>query len=241
VMSDEDIVGLNEPVGDDAGGNGAPSTETLTPNPIGSSSAGETRPSAADQVVPTAPSSGDQKKKHIVLETKRKHDKAVDDQVIIELPPYRGPRSLLDIVDVEHIFGCLFEAFRHISQASRTDTPAGDDIQSSKRAQAPSLKKLLVPKYVTALLAYSVVNIDPYSDITVIHRKPSMSGPPKPTTKLVTILKTVAVVSSTEGGTGRTVLSIADAWDSSRRVIDFLEGLKNREGTPFVPLLLHPP
>jgi hypothetical protein len=47
-----------------------------------------------------------------------------------------------------------------------------------------------------------------------------VSGPLKPTTKLVTILKTAApvaaaAVSSSEGGTGRTVLSKADAWDSS--------------------------
>jgi hypothetical protein len=77
-----------------------------------------------------------------------------------------------------------------------------------------------------------------------------VSGPPKLATKLVNILKTAApvataAVSSSEGGTGWTVLSTADAWDSSRRVTDFLEGLKNREadqeGTPFVPLLLLSP
>jgi hypothetical protein len=112
------------------------------------------------------------------------------------------------------------------------------------------LKKLLVPKYVTALLAYSVINLDPCSDIMAIHRKPSTSGPSKPTTKLVTILKTVApvaaaAVSSSEGGTGWTVLLTANAWDSCRRVTIILEGLKNREanqeGTPFVPLLLGSP
>jgi hypothetical protein len=46
-----------------------------------------------------------------MLGTMRKHNKAVDDQVIIKLPPYRGPRSPLYIVVVEHIFGRLFEAF----------------------------------------------------------------------------------------------------------------------------------
>jgi hypothetical protein len=51
------------------------------------------------------------RKKHIVLGTKCKQDKAVADQVIIELPPYGGPRSPLDIVTVEHIFGRLFETF----------------------------------------------------------------------------------------------------------------------------------
>jgi hypothetical protein len=62
-----------------------------------------------------------------VLETKHKHDKAANDQVIIKLPPYHKPQSLLYIVVVEHIFGRLFEAFRHISQAVMTDNPAGDD------------------------------------------------------------------------------------------------------------------
>jgi hypothetical protein len=111
VLSDEDNVGPNKPIGDDAGGNRAPSAETLAPNSIGSSSAGETYPSAADQAVPIAPSGGGQKKKRVVLGTKRKHDKVADDQMIIELPPYRGPQSPLDIVVAEHIFGHLFEAF----------------------------------------------------------------------------------------------------------------------------------
>jgi hypothetical protein len=105
-------------------------------------------------------------------------------------------------------------------------------------------------EYVTALLTYFIVNLYPCSDLTAIHRRPSMSGQPKPTTKLVTILKTAtptaaAVVSSSEGGTGQTVLSTVEACDSSQRVTDFLEGLKNQEadqeGTPYVPLLLPSP
>jgi hypothetical protein len=35
----------------------------------------------------------------------------------IELPPYRGPRSLPDLVPSEIIFGHLFEAFRRMLQA----------------------------------------------------------------------------------------------------------------------------
>jgi hypothetical protein len=110
-LSDEDNARPNEPIGDDAGDNEAPSTETLAPNLIESSSAGETRSSATDQAVPTAPSGDGQKKKCVVLGTKHKHNKATDDQVIIELPPYRGPRRPQDIVVVEHLFGRLFEAF----------------------------------------------------------------------------------------------------------------------------------
>jgi hypothetical protein len=96
-----------------------------------------------------------------------------------------------------------------------------------------------VPKYVITLLAYSAINLDPYSDITAIHRRPLASGQPKPATKSVTILKTAAA-SSLAGGIGWTVLSIADAWDSSRCVTEFLEGLKNteadQEGIPFALL-----
>jgi hypothetical protein len=110
-MPDEDNVGPNEPIGDDAGGNGAPSAETLAPNPIGSSSAGKTCPLAVDQAVPTAPSVDGQKKKCVVLRTKRKHEKVVDDQMIIELPSYHGPRSPLDIVVVEHILGVSLKFF----------------------------------------------------------------------------------------------------------------------------------
>jgi hypothetical protein len=69
-----------------------------------------------------------------VLRTKRKQDKTVTDQVIIELPPYCGPQSPLDLVIVEHIFVRPFKAFRHVSQTTRTDTLARDDAQPSKRA-----------------------------------------------------------------------------------------------------------
>jgi hypothetical protein len=100
----------------------------------------------------------------------------------------------------------------------RTDVPAGDDAQPFKRARAPPLKKLLVPKYVTALLTYFVINLYPYSDLMAIRRRPSASDPLKPATKPVTILKTTApvaaaaaAVSSSEGGTSRTILSTADA------------------------------
>jgi hypothetical protein len=87
------------------------SVETLAPNPIGSSVAEESRPLVADQTSSTAPSGGGQKKKNVVLGTKRKQDKTAVDQVIIELPPYHGSQSPLYLVVVEHIFGRLFKAF----------------------------------------------------------------------------------------------------------------------------------
>jgi hypothetical protein len=74
--------------------------------------------------------------------------------VIIELPPDRGAQSPLDLVAVEHIFGRLFEAFQHVSQVARTDTSAGDDAQPSKRARVPSLRRMIVPKYVMISLLF---------------------------------------------------------------------------------------
>jgi hypothetical protein len=85
--------------------------EALTPNPIGSSLVGEPYPSTTDQTTTIAPLGIGQKKKRVTLGTKRKQNKAPTDQVIIELPPYHGPQSPLDLVVVEHIFGHLFEAF----------------------------------------------------------------------------------------------------------------------------------
>jgi hypothetical protein len=131
-----------------------PPIETLAPNPIRSSLMKMSRPSTADQTTTTAPSSGGQKKKRVALGTKCKPDKALADQVITELPPYRGPRSPLDLVAIEHIFGRLFEAFRHVCQAVRSGTSAGDDAKLSKRARAPPLKKMIVPKNMMILLLF---------------------------------------------------------------------------------------
>jgi hypothetical protein len=64
----------------------------------------------------------------------------------IELPPYRGPRSLLDLIIVDITFGRLFEAFRRISQATITGTSVDDDIQPRKKMHLPSLKKVLMPR-----------------------------------------------------------------------------------------------
>jgi hypothetical protein len=104
---------------------------------------------------------------------------------------------------------------------------------------------MIVPKYVIILLIFSIFNFNIHSNIMVVHRKTSVSGQPKPTSTQVTAHKATAVMaataaSSSAGGTGWTILSTADAWDSSWRVTEFLEGLKNREadqeGIPFALL-----
>jgi hypothetical protein len=69
----------NEPAGDDAGGQGAPSTEPIAPNPIRSSMAEQIRPSVANQATTVVPSgSGQQKKKRVVLASKRKQRASSD-------------------------------------------------------------------------------------------------------------------------------------------------------------------
>jgi hypothetical protein len=57
-LSHEDSNGQEKPTGDDAKGEGVPPVETLAPNPIGSSLAGESCPSVTDRTTATAPSGG---------------------------------------------------------------------------------------------------------------------------------------------------------------------------------------
>jgi hypothetical protein len=54
------------------------------------------------------------------------------DQVMtqVELPSYHGPRSPLDLVAIAIIFRRIFEAFRHISQATASDTLVDDNTRS---------------------------------------------------------------------------------------------------------------
>jgi hypothetical protein len=63
--------GQSKPTGDEAEGKGTPSTELITPNPIDSSVAGDTRPSVVGQIVAASLGSR-QKKKHVPLASKRK-------------------------------------------------------------------------------------------------------------------------------------------------------------------------
>jgi hypothetical protein len=113
--------------GDDVEGPGIPSIEPITSNPIGSNMAAPVCPPAADQHVSAAPPSGGQKRKRIRLASKRKIPTS-SDQVITELPSYHSSHNRSNLVSVNLIFGRLFEAFQHISQAIGTDATAGADI-----------------------------------------------------------------------------------------------------------------
>jgi hypothetical protein len=136
--------------GDDVEGHGIPLIEPITSNPIGSNMAVLVRPPAADQPVSAAPLSGGQKRKCIMLMSKRKTTTS-SDQVITELPSYRGSRNRLNQVSVNLAFGRLFEAFQHISQAIRTDATAGANTQPAKKPRAPSMRRILASNYVMFL------------------------------------------------------------------------------------------
>jgi hypothetical protein len=151
-LFDSNHDGQYDPTGDDDGGQGAPSVEPTVPNLIGSGMAEQVHPSTADQLTTAAPLGNTQpKKKRFVLISKRKHH-APSDQVTTELFQHHVPRSPLGLVAVKLIFGCLFEAFQRLTQAARTDTSAGADTQPAKRLRAPSMRRMLAPRYVTILI-----------------------------------------------------------------------------------------
>jgi hypothetical protein len=112
-LSDGDNNVPKKLAGDDADGGGTTSAEHVAPNPIDCNLLGQAHPSVVDCFKVTAPSASGQKRKCPPPSLKRKQSKPPADQVMtqIELPPYREPRSLLDLVTIEIIFGRLFEAF----------------------------------------------------------------------------------------------------------------------------------
>jgi hypothetical protein len=113
-LSDSNHDGQDNPTCDDDGGQGAPSAEPTVPNLIGSGMVEQVRPSAADQLTTAAHlGSGQPKKKHIVLVSKRKQ-RAPSDQVTTELFPYHVPRSPLGLVTVKLVLG----AYLKLSNAS---------------------------------------------------------------------------------------------------------------------------
>jgi hypothetical protein len=101
---------LKEPDGDDADGGGATLAEHVAPNPIISNLLEQTHPSVINWVKVIEPSADGQKRKRPPPTLKHKQCKPQANEVMtqIELPLYRGPRSPLDLVVVEIIFGHLF-------------------------------------------------------------------------------------------------------------------------------------
>jgi hypothetical protein len=150
-VSDSTHDGQGDLKGNDNGGQGAPSADLIVSHLIGSSTATQVRPSVADQPTTAAPlGSGPSKKKHLVLTYKRKQH-APSDQVMTELFLHHVPCYSLGLVAVKLVFGHLFEALQHPTQAAKIDTSAGADIQPAKRLRAPPMRKMIALRYVTVL------------------------------------------------------------------------------------------
>jgi hypothetical protein len=158
-LSDSTGEDPKQTAGDDVEGHEIPLIEPISSNPIGSNMAAPVRPPAADQPVSVAPLSSGQKRKCIRLASKRKTTTS-SDQVITEPPSYHGSHNRLNLVSVNLVLGRLFEAFQHISQAIRTDAAAGADTQPAKKPRAPSMRRILAPKYVI-ILACILVFVTP--------------------------------------------------------------------------------
>jgi hypothetical protein len=137
-----------------------PTTEPIPPNPTESSVAGDTHPLGVGQIAAASLGSR-QMKKNILLASKYKQPTPLANQVTIhiELSPYHGPQSPLDLVAVEIVFGHLFEAFQHSSQAASTGAPAGVDTQLTKKAQALPSRRMLAPRYLMILLLFLLLLI----------------------------------------------------------------------------------
>jgi hypothetical protein len=66
----------------------------------------------------------------------------------VELPPYRGPHSPLDLVAVEIIFGRIFEAFCRMSHATGAGAAVAiEDKPLPKKPRWVLLKKTLALRY----------------------------------------------------------------------------------------------
>jgi hypothetical protein len=122
--------------------------EPIAPNSIRSDALRQTDPSITDRVASPTPPVGRRRHTRLPPVPKWEHALTSSDQVMIqiELPPNHGPRSPLDLVTIEIIFGCLFEVFQHVSQDAGTGTSTDIDNPPKKKTRQPSLKKILVPR-----------------------------------------------------------------------------------------------
>jgi hypothetical protein len=153
--SEEDVTKTNTsadkrkvPAGYDAEDGGASFAESIAPNRIRSNAPEQADPSVVDRAAPVVPLTGGRGHKCPPPAIRRNQPLPSADQVMtqVELPPYHRPRNPLDVIIVEIIFGCLFEAFQHISQAVVAGASTDDSTRPQKKVCQPSLRKLLVPR-----------------------------------------------------------------------------------------------
>jgi hypothetical protein len=124
---------------DDAEDGRVPSTKPHVPNPISS---------AAIRVPIIVPSPSGHGRKRPTPSTRWNKLVHQADQVMtrVELLPYRGPRSPLDLVNIEIIFRHIFEVFRDIFHAVASGAAANDSYRPQKKSCRPPLRKVLAPR-----------------------------------------------------------------------------------------------
>jgi hypothetical protein len=117
---DDDVLTLDalatkqkKSVGNDVEDGRASSAEPIAPNPISSNTSGQTDPSVTDRAASTNPPVGERRRKRPPPVPKWKQALSSTDKVMtqIELPPYCGPRSPLDLIVVEIILGASLKPF----------------------------------------------------------------------------------------------------------------------------------
>jgi hypothetical protein len=160
----------------------------------------------------------------------------------IKLPLYHKPRSPLGLVVVEIIFGRLFEAFRHASYGvgAGAGTLVGGTAQPMKKTREVPLKSVLVPRKL--IIFYLLLYTNSHSGDITYCRNPFKDGSSKSACQPPLTTPSVLPVSTTpvpppSGGTSLAIRSTAEALDSVRCLVEYLEGLMkaeaDREGTHF--------
>jgi hypothetical protein len=103
------------------------------------------------------------------------------------------------------------------------------------------MRRVLAPRYVTVLtLCFIACEFFLNSHDSSDRRKPSAVDPSKKLAHPASSSHATPVAPSA-GVTGSIIFSAAEAWDYCRWIVEFLEGLNNREanqeGNPFTPSL----
>jgi hypothetical protein len=103
-----------ESAGNDVEDGGVSSAEPIAPNPISSSASENAYHPAADRVSTIDPFTGGHGRKHLAA-TRWNKSIPQDDQVMthIELPPYHGPRSPLDLIAIDAYLRLLLPMISH--------------------------------------------------------------------------------------------------------------------------------
>jgi hypothetical protein len=132
------------------------------------------------------------------------------DYVTTVLFPHHAPRSSSGLVEIKLVFGCLFEALQHHSQAAQMDTSAGADTQPAKRLRALPMRKMPTIRYITVLTWALLLVLFLESHDSFIRRKPSTADPLKKLAQPASS-SPATPVAPPAGVTGSTTLPAAEA------------------------------